>query len=206
MTKVKVCGITRLEDARSAVEAGVDALGFVFYSQSPRYIHPEKARNIVGRLPPFVISVGVFVNEEASVIRDVIQASGVQVIQLHGDESPAFCRQFPTKVIKAFRMQETTDLHKTISGYRVDAVLLDTYAPDVIGGTGKSFPWDLATKAKTCGPVILAGGLTPENVAEAIKRVAPYAVDVSSGVETRPGKKDGARIKDFVQRVRQCNE
>lgn len=206
MTKVKICGITRLEDAKSAVDAEADALGFVFYHQSARYIQPEKARDIITQLPPFVVPVGVFVNEEASVILRILKATGIQVIQLHGDESPEFCRQFSIKVIKAFRVQGHSDLHEIVSRYHVDAILLDTYSQDTPGGTGKIFPWEMADKVKPYGPVILAGGLTADNVAEAIRRVHPYAVDVSSGVETKPGYKDEVRIREFVRRVRKCDE
>jgi phosphoribosylanthranilate isomerase len=206
MTKVKVCGITRLEDARKAVDAGADALGFVFYSQSPRYIHPDTARTIIDQVAPFVTPVGVFVNATASTIRRIIKTSRVQVIQLHGEEPPEFCGQFAAKVIKAFRVRERTDIRKMLSGYHVDAFLLDAYCPDAPGGTGRTFSWDVAIEAKRYGPVILAGGLTPWNVADAIKLVAPYAVDVSSGVESRPGRKDEARIIAFLQRVRQCNQ
>jgi phosphoribosylanthranilate isomerase len=206
MVKVKICGITRLEDALNAVKMGVDALGFVFYPQSPRYIQPEKARAIIAQLPPFVTPVGVFVNEKYSVIANIIGTTRIQGIQLHGEESPEFCQQFSTKTIKAFRIQEPSALQENISRYHVDAILLDTYAPDTPGGTGKTFPWEVAIKVKLNVPVILAGGLTPENVVKAIKRVAPYAVDVSSGIEIRPGYKDEARMRQFVQRVRQCYE
>ena len=206
MTKVKICGITRLEDAKSAVDAGVDALGFVFYRQSPRYVEPEKARDIIYHVPPFVVPVGVFVNEKASVILSIIKATGIHVLQLHGDETPAFCRQFSTRIIKAFRIRADSNLQETIPPYHVNGILLDTYSPDSPGGTGKTFPWETAVRAKLFGPVILAGGLTPDNVIEAITHVHPYAVDVSSGVEIQPGYKDKARIREFIQRVRQCNE
>ncbi len=206
MVKIKVCGITRPEDAFCAAEAGVDALGFVFYTQSPRFIRPEQAHKIIAKLPPFITPVGVFVNEEVDVIERIIKETGIQAVQLHGDESPALCTQVPSKVIKAFRIQGHSIPEALISQYKVDAILLDAYCPHRPGGTGMTFHWQSAAEIKRYGPVILAGGLTPENVAAAISCVAPYAVDVSSGVETAPGKKDPRRIREFVEKVRQSTE
>ncbi len=207
MTRVKVCGITRPEDAMAGVEEGVDALGFVFYAKSPRYITPEKAKSIITLLPPFVVAVGVFVNETASRIHRIIRACGIHAVQLHGEESAEFCQGLETKVIKAFRVNSAAhDLSPTLAEYAVDAILLDAYVGDIPGGTGKTFPWEKAAEVKGHGPLILAGGLTPDNVGDAISCVHPYAVDVSSGVEVRLGCKDRVRIRDFVQRVRACDQ
>jgi phosphoribosylanthranilate isomerase len=204
MVRVKICGITRPEDAQCAVEAGADALGFVFYEKSPRYVTPERARRIVAALPPFVTAVGVFFNEDPGIAQAILEECGIRIAQLHGDEPPEFCRRFSCKVIKAFRIHDAPVPKDVIAGYHVDAFLLDTYHPDRPGGTGMRFRWEAALPFKEYGPVILAGGLDPENVADAVRAVKPYAVDVSSGVERAPGVKDPSRIWEFVQRVRQC--
>lgn len=203
MTRVKICGITRWEDARRAAELGADALGFIFHAASPRYIEPARAAEIAGRLPPFISTVGVFVDAPADEIRSTIDVCRLSAVQLHGRETPDFCRGFSVRVIKAFRVRGAR-LPAHVADYAVDALLLDTYRAGVPGGTGETFDWEVACEAKRLGPVILAGGLRPENVAAAVKQVRPYAVDVSSGVEVAPGRKDHDRMADFVNRVRAC--
>ncbi len=197
--KVKICGITRLEDALGALEAGADALGFIFHEPSPRFLTVAAAWQIIRRLPPFVSKVGVFVNAtEASVDRAVSEC-GLDTLQFHGDEPPEFCQGFsPAKIIKAFRIRSADSL-SALTSYATDAWLLDGYFPGKPGGAGARFNWDLAVRAKTLGrPIILAGGLTPDNVAEAVRQVQPYSVDVSSGVESTPGRKDPAKVRSFL--------
>jgi len=200
--KVKVCGTTRLEDALWAVECGADAIGFIFYKKSPRCVTAKTVKEICSQLPPFVHRVGVFVNEEAEKINRIAERCGLNVVQLHGDESPAFCKKIKSRVIKAVRVQNASSL-KELSRYEVDGFLLDTFAKDQWGGTGKVFDWDLAWRATKAGPVILAGGLNPANVKEAIRTVQPYGVDVSSGVEASPGIKDPKKVKAFIKAVRE---
>ncbi len=198
--KVKICGLTSPEDALFAAEAGADALGFVFYEGSPRHVFPETVREIVSALPPFITTVGVFVNAPPAEIREVLTLTGLDVVQLHGDEPPEESSLFP-RVIKAFRVRDVTVLEE-IRRFRASAYLLDTYDPDVPGGTGKSFNWEIAREAARFGPVILAGGLTPGNVAEAVRTARPYAVDVSSGVEAEKGKKDPEKVRLFIERAK----
>ena len=200
--RVKICGITNLEDAQCAVAAGADALGFVFYEKSPRYVSPEKVGQIVSELPPFVTTVGLFVNAAPDIIRQTMQMAGLRIIQLHGDEAPEDCRLNPYPVIKAVRVKGADSL-AGIENYHVSALLLDAWNDQQYGGSGESFDWQLARKLTGRLPVILAGGLNPDNVAEAIRVVNPYAVDVSSGVETSPGRKDHNKIRKFIQQVRQ---
>ncbi|RMG69838.1 MAG: phosphoribosylanthranilate isomerase [Nitrospirae bacterium] len=199
-TLVKICGITRYEDARAAVEFGADAVGFVFYEGSPRHVFPETVKDIISNLPPFVTTVGVFVNATVSEIREIVDFTGINIVQLHGEEPPDECAYWP-RVIKAFRIKDMTDLRE-LQRYRVSAYLLDTYSPNEPGGTGKLFNWDIALEAKKFGPIILAGGLTPENVTDAIKKVRPYAVDVSSGVEAEKGIKDHEKMRLFIERAK----
>lgn len=201
-TRIKICGITNIEDACEAVALGVHALGFIFYPSSPRYISPEGAREIIKRLPPFVSKVGVFVNEDIQTVRSIIATSGIDTVQFHGDESPAYCSQF-VNCIKAFRVRSEADV-AVLSSYDVSAFLLDTFSEGVFGGTGQTFNWEIALKAKQFGNIIIAGGLTPENVQEAINIVKPYAVDVSSGVELQKGKKDPQKLRAFVSKVFGC--
>jgi len=207
MIKIKVCGITNLDDALTAADAGADALGFNFYRKSPRCIEPEKAAEIIAQLPPFIVPVGVFVNEREEKIREIQQATCLQTIQLHGDESPEFCQRFGGRVIKAFQVKDKESL-KNMAHYHVGALLLDSYRNGVRGGTGVTFDWHLAVLAKTFGKVILAGGLTPENVAEAVKLVQPYGVDVASGVEKEKEKgiKDHTKLKKFIIEVRRASK
>jgi phosphoribosylanthranilate isomerase len=197
--RVKICGITNPADAVVAVEAGADALGFNFYDRSPRFIPTKVAAEISRALPPFTLRVGVFVNPSEELVLRAIGECGLSLLQFHGDEPPDFCTQFGLMSMKAFRMRDAGSL-KELPEYRTDAWLLDAYASDALGGTGERFNWDLATEVQKLGkPVFLAGGLTPENVAEAIRKVNPFGVDVSSGVESSPGKKDHAKVRAFIK-------
>jgi phosphoribosylanthranilate isomerase len=205
MVKIKICGITNPEDALIAVAAGADALGFVFFRGSPRYISPEQADAIIRRLPPFVQSVGLFVNEEPATVNSVAERCGLDLVQLHGEESPDYCVAIKRRIIKAFRVKDVSSLDD-MENYRVAACLLDAWSPAAHGGTGTTFNWEIAARAAASQPIILAGGLTPENVAGAVATVNPYAVDVSSGVESAPGKKDAALIRAFVSAARQPSE
>lgn len=203
--KVKICGITNLEDASIAVELGADALGFIFAS-SPRQIALQKAREIIRIVKPYVKTVGVFVNEAPAKIRAMMQHCGLDLAQLHGDESPAFCDELMPYAIKALRIKDESCL-QTARAYhgKVRALLLDTYSKEKAGGTGKIFDWQLAVKIKQQGtPVILSGGLGPLNIIAAIDTVRPWAVDVNSGVEVAPGKKSRRLIRELAARVRQA--
>lgn len=202
MIKVKICGITNIEDALLAADLGADALGFIF-AESPRQIDSEKARAIIHELPPFVKTVGVFVNEEPEKIKEIQLECGLDLVQLHGDESPEQCRNLMPYSIKSFRIKDETGI-KGIDKYKgaVRAILLDTYQKGKAGGTGKTFDWSLAIKVKEIGiPIILAGGLGPENIQEAIATVKPYAVDVSSSIEEKPGKKNPDRMKALFEKI-----
>jgi phosphoribosylanthranilate isomerase len=201
MVRIKICGITSIEDAMVAVEAGADALGFVFYEKSPRYINPVRAAEIILRLPPFIQTVGLFVNEDAEKINWTADYCGLDLVQLHGDESPEDCLEVNRRVIKAFRVQNIVSI-EPLNKFQVSGYLLDAWCPDCYGGTGRTFNWELAEAARKFGPIILAGGLSPDNIAEAIASVNPYGVDVSSGVESAPGKKDAALIKKFIRIVK----
>jgi len=201
-TRIKICGITNLEDARAAADLGTDALGFIFVPNTPRYIEPEVAKRIIRNLPPFVISVGVFADALPEVILQTVRTCGLNAVQLHGSETPEYCSEINgPKLIKAFRIKDRSSL-SSIPDYEVSAYLLDTYIKGKKGGTGETFNWNLAREAKKYGRIIVAGGLTPENVAQAILHVRPYAVDVGSGVESSPGKKDHSKIKAFVENVK----
>jgi len=201
MIKVKICGITSLDDALMAVEAGADALGFVFYDKSPRNINPLAAAKIISRLPPFIQTVGLFVNEELEKVNWTADYCGLDLVQFHGDETPEDCLELKRRVIKAFRIQSIVSIDP-LKKYRVAGYRLDAWCPDCYGGTGKTFNWELAAAAGDYGPIILAGGLTPENVVEAVRQVQPYAVDVSSGVETEPGRKDKVKVREFIRRAK----
>ena len=203
MTIIKICGITNLEDALFAVESGANALGFVF-AKSPRQMKVDQVRKIIAQLPPFITKVGVFVNEAPSRIAKIARECGLTAVQLHGEEIPELCSNLlPFTVIKGVRVRDEKDI-KMLPAYNfVSAYLLDSYIEEKKGGSGKVFDWELALIAKKQGkPVILSGGLTPVNVIEALKKVMPYGVDVSSGVEIKPGKKDKKKVKEFVQKVR----
>jgi phosphoribosylanthranilate isomerase len=197
--RVKICGITNLPDAQVAVEAGADALGFNFYEKSPRFVPTQTTAEISRSLPPFTLRVGVFVNPAEELVRRAIGECGLNLLQFHGDEPPEFCTQFGLMSMKAFRVRDAGSL-KELPKYQTDAWLLDAYASDLFGGTGEKFNWNLAIEAQKIGkPVFLAGGLTPENVAEAIRQVQPFGVDVSSGVESSPGRKDHAQVRAFIK-------
>jgi phosphoribosylanthranilate isomerase len=201
-TRVKICGITNLADAQAAVQAGADALGFIFYEKSPRYVTVAQAAEIAKQIPPFIMRVGVFVNAPEALITSAIAETGLTMLQFHGDESPEDCLRFGLMSMKAFRMKDVSVLAE-IAKYQTDAYLLDAYSPDVRGGTGHTFNWDLALEAQKFGkPIFISGGLTPENVAEAVRKVHPFGVDVSSGVESMPGKKDHAKVNAFIGAVR----
>ncbi len=202
--KTKICGITNVDDAIAAVTAGVDALGFVFHKASPRCITAQVVRRIIASLPPFVLPVGVFVNEDMKVVRDLMDSCGLTLAQLHGDESAAYCEQLGRPVLKAIRLRDMSSFlslaeYKGRAGVR--GFLIDAYSDSAYGGTGLTTDWSLAAEAAKTAPILLAGGLTPENVGEAIVKVRPYGVDVSSSVEASPGKKDHAKVKAFIHAV-----
>jgi Phosphoribosylanthranilate isomerase len=202
VTQVKICGITNEEDALCAAKCGAAALGFIFYPPSPRYIKPADARKIVSALPDELVKVGVFVNEKAAEIKRVMKYCGLDMIQLHGDETPEFCREFPSaQVIKAVELKNEADFVYAKS-YHVGAILVDSRHAGLYGGTGKKANWDLACRIKNKKPLILSGGLNEGNIAEALQTVAPAALDINSGVELSPGKKDHtklARIFDIIR-------
>lgn len=197
--KVKICGITSVADAQTAAAAGADMIGLMFYEGSPRHITLPQAVEISRSLPPFVQRVGVFVNPEPAQVMEAIAACGLNLLQFHGDEPSSFCTQFGLMSVKALRVRDASSL-APLADYQTDAFLLDAYSKSGLGGTGEKFNWDLAVAAQKFGkPIFLAGGLTPENVADAVRKVRPFAVDVSSGVESAPGKKDAAKVRAFIQ-------
>jgi len=205
-TKVKICGITNPGDAETAVAAGADLLGFIFHEKSPRYVSVSAAAEITRRLPPEVLRTGVFVNAPEEVVFEAIQSCGLNLLQFHGEEPPEYCTQFGLMSVKAFRMAGEAVLAE-LPRYATEAYLLDAYTPGELGGTGRQFNWELAVKARDFGrPIFLAGGLTPENVAAAVAQVRPFGVDVSSGVEAAPGKKDPAKVWTFIAEVRKADE
>ncbi|GGK82703.1 phosphoribosylanthranilate isomerase [Amphritea balenae] len=204
-TRVKICGITRYEDALAAVEAGADALGFVFYPPSPRYVTPEVAAQIIAQLPPLVTTVALFVNETADQVENIIKTAGIDLLQFHGDEAPEYCEQFSRPYFKALRMSPDIDVVAESERFtKARAILLDAYRPGVPGGTGEAFDWD-RIPANLSKPLILAGGLDDKNVAQAISRVQPFAVDVSGGVEASKGLKDRSKITLFMKEVACAN-
>jgi phosphoribosylanthranilate isomerase len=201
MVRVKICGITNLEDALAAIEAGADALGFVF-APSPRQLTLSEAARIIDRLPPLIFKVGVFVDENLAEVQRIMAACPLHLAQLHGSEGPEYCQHiFPHRTIKAFQVRDDSVL-ETMPHYKVSAYLLDAYHSELRGGGGHTFNWDIARRATELGPIILSGGLTPENVAGAVAQVRPYGVDVSTGVESEPGKKDHARLREFICRAK----
>jgi phosphoribosylanthranilate isomerase len=204
MTRVKICGITSAEDAAIAVEAGADALGFVFVPGTPRHVTAEAARAIAETLPPLVVRVGVFLDQPLSEIQRIAEAVGLHAIQLHGNEPGELARAIRLPVIKAIRIRDEASL-APMAAYPAAAFLLDTYVEGAPGGTGQRFPWGLAAAAVGRARIILAGGLTPANVAEAVRTVRPYGVDVSSGVEAAPGRKDPVKVKEFIRHVREAD-
>ena len=203
--KVKVCGITNAEDAWAAVEAGADALGFIFYEQSPRYVVPAVASRIIAELPPLIMPVGVFVNEGMATVRSIMDTCGLAMAQLHGDENASYCHELSRPSMKALRLKDRGSL-LALAEYQgrggVRGFVLDTFSELTYGGTGQVTDWALAADVAKSTRILLAGGLTPDNVAEAIHTVRPYGVDVSSGVESAPGKKDHAKIRAFLEAVR----
>jgi phosphoribosylanthranilate isomerase len=204
MTRVKVCGITNVEDALAALDAGADMLGFNFYTRSPRYVSPAEARKIIARLPEGASCVGVFVNEPAPAdVERIAREAGLDAVQLHGDETPGYCRSLHgLTTIKALRVGADFDADSAAS-YNTDAVLLDAYVAGARGGTGHTFDWSLAAQTRERVPkLFLAGGLNPDNVPAAVAAVRPYAVDVCSGVETAPGRKSPELMRRFVEQVR----
>ena len=201
MVKIKICGFTDAENAQQAALTGIDAIGLNFYAKSPRHVNIDSAREIVAALPPFVNKVGLFVNANPSLIDEVLCEVALDTLQFHGDESPSDCAQYEMPFIKAIRVSPEVDLIKTANEYsQAGALLLDTYQSDFYGGSGKSFDWSLA-KIELDLPIILAGGLTPDNISAAIDIVQPYAVDVSSGVESAKGFKDIDKIRAFISNV-----
>ena len=201
--KVKICGITRLEDALAAVRLGADALGFNFWPGSKRHVTPEAARAVVRRLPPLVTAVGVFVNPTRDEVLRAVETSGVVMAQLHGDETPELCLSLPLPVLKAIRVADARSLAQ-IASYDVRGFVLDTPGAGY-GGSGRTFDWSLVAEAASAMPVVLAGGLTPENVGEAVRVVRPWAVDVASGVESAPGVKDEEKMKRFIEAAREAD-
>ena len=199
--KVKVCGMTNLKDTLLAVEEGSDAVGFIFYKKSPRSVTMKLVREIVLELPPFVDTVGVFVDETADQINKIVDYCNLDMVQLHGDESPTFCKRMRRRVIKAFRVKDMQSVKK-LTNFQVSGFILDTFSESLHGGTGKVFDWNLVLPAKKFGPIIMAGGLTPSNVRQAIQRVRPYGVDVCSGVESEPGIKDHKKIRFFLKNAK----
>ncbi len=207
-TRIKMCGITNRYDAEEGVLAGVDALGFIFVEASPRYVSPELARGIISELPPFVDCVGVFVDRDPKEVEEIIASCGLSHVQLHGSEEPEYCERLarsaaPCKVIKAFRVGGETeaDLFTPYNDV-VQGFLLDTYSKGIAGGTGMAFDWRIIDRLRLQLPLILAGGLGPDNVREAIKQVRPFAIDVNSGVEWTPGMKKAEKVHAFMEQVR----
>jgi len=200
--KVKICGLTTVEDALAAVAAGADLLGFVLWEKSPRYVTIETAREIARRLPPATTRVGVFVDATVEQVMFSLRICDFGALQFHGQESPAYCQQFGVMTIKAFRLRDAGSL-PAMSGYDTDAFLLDSQVEGLPGGTGATFDWSLAAQARKFNkPIFLAGGLTPQNVVAAVRAAQPFGVDVSTGVEASPGKKDHQKMRDFVAAVR----
>jgi phosphoribosylanthranilate isomerase len=202
--RTKICGITNIEDARVAVTAGADALGFLLYRKSPRYVDPMIVQQIVAQLPPFILPVGVFVNEEIKIVRDLMDTCGLALAQLHGDESATYCRELRRPVLKALRLKDRSTfvaLAEFQARIEVRGFVLDALSEEAYGGTGQVVDWGLARQAAQAATVILAGGLTPENVGQALRAVQPYGVDVSSGVEVTPGKKDHEKVRAFLRAV-----
>ena len=205
VTRIKICGITRVEDALAAAHCGADAIGLVFYERSPRHVSIAQAAQLAAALPPFVSVVGLFVNAEAALVREVLANVPLDLLQFHGDESPEYCAQFAMPYLKAIRVKAGVDLLQCAAHFHAaKGLLLDAHVEGIPGGTGATFDWSLIPKHLPL-PVILSGGLAAENVAAAIKQVQPYAVDVSSGVEGGKGIKDAAKIARFIQEVKQAD-
>lgn len=202
MTQVKICGITNTEDALVAAQCGAAALGFIFYPPSPRYIKPFDVKKIISALPYNVVKVGVFVNDEPENIKKIVASCALDMIQLHGDESPEYCRQFPAPmIIKAIELKNNDDIHRALT-YHAAALLVDTRHAGLYGGTGITSNWNLASRLNSKKPLILSGGLNAENITEALKTIAPDALDINSGVETSPGKKDHKKLARLFDMIR----
>jgi len=205
MTEIKICGMTRLADALVAVKCGADALGFIFYPRSPRYLPPEKAKELIQRLPPEVTRVGVFVNEAVETVKEIQALCGLDLIQLHGDETPDYCRQFPSVLlIRAVSPRSEEEL-PLLEEYPCRAILLDRREGALYGGTGQISNWELGVRIRKRFPLILSGGLNPGNIGEAMKAVSPHAVDICSGVESAPGIKDPEKIRAVIGEVRRIS-
>jgi phosphoribosylanthranilate isomerase len=199
--EIKICGITNMEDAVMAFAYGADALGFIFYKKSPRYVSPEKAMRIIRNLPDDISKVGIFVNHDIDAVREIYHFCGLDLIQLHGDESPAYCSEFPQSIlIKAMSPESGEDLG-IIAQYGVRAIMIDARESGLYGGTGQQSNWELAAKLKEMHPLVLSGGLNSGNILAAIKTVSPHAVDVNSGVEITPGKKDPRKVQNIIETV-----
>lgn len=205
-TRVKICGITRKQDVVAAATAGADALGFVFYEPSPRYVTPEAARDLVETVPPFVTATGLFVNPDAGFVKAVLSQVPLDLLQFHGDESPEFCDSFGVRWIKAVRVRESSDIENAFRDYHhASGLLVDAWDPQKYGGTGQAFNWSLIPESRPL-PLILAGGLASDNVSRAVAQVRPWAVDVSGGVESSKGIKDVEKITDFINEVHRVDE
>jgi phosphoribosylanthranilate isomerase len=205
-TRVKICGVTRKPDVVAATRAGADAIGFVFYEPSPRYVTPEIARDLVSAVPPFVSATGLFVNPEAEYVNEVLSQVSLDLLQFHGDESPEFCNSFGVRWIKAVRVRQSSDIESAFRDYgNASGLLVDAWDPDKYGGTGQAFNWSLIPKTRPL-PLILAGGLASDNVSRAVAKVRPWAVDVSGGVESSKGIKDDVKITDFINEVHRVDE
>lgn len=200
-TRVKICGLTTLDDALDAIELGADYLGFNFYPDSKRFISFEKAAEIFQDIPTEIPKVGIFVNADPQLVIDTATELGIDILQFHGDEAPSYVNQFARAKIKAFRMNRADDL-KNISEYETDFILVESVVENAYGGTGIVGNWDIAREAKKYGKIFLSGGLTPENVEIAVHTVKPFAVDVASGVESSPGRKDYRRMEEFIKRAK----
>jgi phosphoribosylanthranilate isomerase len=200
--EIKICGITNMDDAAMAFAYGADALGFIFYAKSPRYVSPETAMRVIRNLPDDISKVGVFVNHDSHAVKEIYDFCGLDLIQLHGDESPAYCSEFPQSIlIKAIAPGSQEDLG-TVKQYAVKAIMLDARESGLYGGTGKRSNWELAAKLKEMRPLVLSGGLNPGNILLAIRTVSPHAIDVNSGVELSPGKKDPKKVQSIIATVR----
>lgn len=205
MVRIKICGITNMEDALRAADLGADALGFIFYKGSKRYIEPRDAGQIISSLPPFVSAVGVFVNRSIEEIKESARVSGIDTVQLHGDETPEFCGGLPHRLIKAIRVKDAVNIAE-VELYPVQAILFDKHTDEMYGGTGSSFDWGVLKGLEISKKIILSGGLTPENVSLAVRLVKPYGVDVSTGVEDAPGKKNHEKMRKFIEAVKDGGE
>lgn len=206
MTEIKICGITNMEDACFVAACGADALGFIFHPKSPRYVTPEIVKKIIEELPHPIITVGVFVNLHVLEVKKIMNLCSLDMVQLHGRESPDFCAQFPrSQVIKAFALRKEADLAQ-LREYPIKAMLVDAYDAQRHGGTGEQADWALAAKVKSTHPLILAGGLSLTNIKEAIELVSPHCVDINSGVESAPGKKDYIKVKEIIEQVHSLGE